>query len=217
MTSQPDLQPPQPPRIARWLLTLFTPAEVAESITGDLLEEFSGLVSKSGFAFAQSWYWRQTLRTIAHVGGNALSSAPWLILVAVLGSLWLIGVATRSSAHAMQVFLDAHRFYASHPTAYVFWSKFPFEIGRVIICGLVGASIALAAKRMEMIAVIGSSLAQLALFSVAVVAVIARGEKWFDWFLVMLWWNGLCAIATVAGGVFVRTWRHRTAGRFSDP
>ena len=52
MTSQPDLQPPQPPRIAVWLLTLFTPAEVEESIMGDLLEEFSGLAIESGRASA---------------------------------------------------------------------------------------------------------------------------------------------------------------------
>jgi hypothetical protein len=45
----------QPPRIAVWLVNLFTPAEEAESILGDLLEEFSHLASKSGVAFARSW------------------------------------------------------------------------------------------------------------------------------------------------------------------
>jgi hypothetical protein len=212
MTSQPDLQPP---RIARWLLTLFTPAEVTESIVGDLLEEFSGLVIKSDLAFARRWYWRQTLRTIAHAGGNGVSSAPWLMLGVILGGLWLIGFATRSSAHAMQTFLDAHRLYESHPNAYLFWSKFPLEIGRIIICGLVGAIVALAAKRMEIIAVIAVSLLQIALFFAAVVAVIARGEAWFQWFIVMLQWNGLCSIATVVGGAIVRTCRYRTATRSS--
>jgi len=212
MTSQPDLQPP---RIARWLLTLFTPAEVTESIMGDLLEEFSGLVIKSDLAFARRWYWRQTLRTIAHAGGNGVSSAPWLMLGVILGGLWLIGFATRSSAHAMQTFLDAHRLYESHPNAYLSWSKFPLEIGRVIICGLVGAIVALAAKRMEIIAVIAVSLLQIALFFAAVVAVIARGEAWFQWFIVMLQWNGLCSIATVVGGAIVRTCRYRTATRSS--
>lgn len=215
MISQPDLQPPQPPRIARWLLTLFTPAEVTESIMGDLLEEFSGLVIKSGVAFARRWYWRQTLRTIAHAGGNAVSTAPWLMLVTIIGGLWLIGFATRSSAHAMQAFLDTHRLYESHPSAYLFWSKFPLEIGRVIVCGLVGAIVAFAAKRMEMMAVIAISLIQIALFLAAVVAVIARGEGWFHWFIVMLQWNGLCSIATVVGGVIVRACRYRTAARSS--
>jgi hypothetical protein len=215
MSSQPDLQPPQPPRIAGWLLMLFTPPAITESIVGDLLEEFSGLVIKSGLAFARRWYWRQTLRTIAHAGGSAVSSAPWLIFISILGGLWLIGFATRSSAHAMQVFLDARRLYESHPSAYLFWLKFPLEIGRVILCGLVGVVVALASKRMEMITVIAISLVQIALFLTAVVAVIARGEAWSQWFIAMLPWNGLCSIATVAGGVIVRTWRHRTETRSS--
>lgn len=215
MTSQPDLQSPQPPRIATWLLTLFTPAEVTEPIMGDLLEEFSGLVIKSGLAFARSWYWRQTLRTMAHAGGNAVSSAPWLMLVTIIGGLWLIGFATRSSAHAVQTFLDAHRLYESHPDAYLFWSKFPLEIGRLIVCGLVGIIVALAAKRMEMIAVIAISLVQIALFLVGVVVVIARGEVWFHWFIVMLWWNGLCSVATVVGGAIVKTCRYRASTRSS--
>lgn len=212
MISQPDAQPP---RIATWLLALFTPAEVTDSILGDLLEEFSGLVIEPGLVFARRWYWRQTLRTIAHAGGYAVSSAPWLLLLAVLGGLWLIGFATRSSDHAMQTFLDAHRYYESHPDAYLFWSKFPLEMGRVIVCGLVGALVALTAKRMEMIAVIAISLIQLALFFAAVVAVIARGEAWLHWFVVMLQWNGLCSIATVVGGVIVRTWRYRSGTRSS--
>lgn len=212
MISQPDVLPP---RIATSLVALFTPAEATDSILGDLLEEFSGLTIQSGLAFARRWYWRQTLRTIAHAGAYAISSAPWLMLLAVLGGLWLIGFATRSSAHVMQTFLDAHRFYESHPDAYLFWSKFPLELGRVIVCGVVGALVALAAKRMEMIVVILISLVQTALFFAAVVAVIARGEAWFHWLVVMLQWNGLCSIATIVGGAIVRTYRYRAATRSS--
>jgi len=215
VTSQPDLQSLHPPRIATWLFTLFTPAEVTESIIGDLLEEFSALVIKSGLALDRGWYWPQPLRTIAHAGGNAVSSAPWLMLVTTIGGLWLIGFATRSSAHAMQTFLDAHRLYESHPNAYLFWSKFPLEIGRLIVCGLVGAIVALAGKRMEMIAVIAISLVQIALFLAAVVVVIARGEEWSHWFIVMLRWNGLCSVATVLGGAIVSTCRYRAATRSS--
>jgi len=36
----------RPPRIAVWLISLFAPAEEAESILGDLLEEFSHLALK---------------------------------------------------------------------------------------------------------------------------------------------------------------------------
>ena len=54
----------QPPRFAVWLLTLFALDDQAESILGDLLEEFTLLESKSGVSFARRWYWRQTLKTV---------------------------------------------------------------------------------------------------------------------------------------------------------
>ena len=76
MTSQADFV--QPPRIANWLVNLFAGGEEAESLVGDMLEEFSNFASKSGVAFARSWYWRQTRKTIAHLVGNAFRVAPWL-------------------------------------------------------------------------------------------------------------------------------------------
>ncbi len=41
-----------PPRIASWLVELFASAEQAESILGDLSEEFSDLASRSGIDHA---------------------------------------------------------------------------------------------------------------------------------------------------------------------
>jgi hypothetical protein len=38
----------RPPRIAVWLVDLFIPTEKAESIPGDMLEEFTTFVSRSG-------------------------------------------------------------------------------------------------------------------------------------------------------------------------
>ena len=213
MTSQPDLQPPQPPRIAVWFVTLFTPAEEEEFIMGDLLEEFSGLAMESGCAFARRWYWRQILKTIIHAGGSALRAAPWLMLVTVIGGCWLIGFATTSSQHAMQRFLDARRTYELHPNAYLFWLKFPLEIGRIIICAVISTFVALAAKRIEMTAVVALALVQVALFIAGAVALIAGGREWLHWFLVMLPWNCLCFIATVISGAIVRICRSRVATR----
>jgi hypothetical protein len=51
MTSQSQFV--QPPRFAVWLLTLFALDDEAESILGDLLEEFSLLASKLGVPFAR--------------------------------------------------------------------------------------------------------------------------------------------------------------------
>jgi hypothetical protein len=66
MTSQPHLV--QPPPIAVWLLNLFALGEEAESIQGDLLEEFSLLASKSGSGFR---------------------TAPWITTAAVVGGFLL--------------------------------------------------------------------------------------------------------------------------------
>lgn len=213
MTSQPHLQPPQPPRIAVWLLTLFTPAEVEESIMGDLLEEFSGLAIESGRASARRWYWRQVLKSNIHASGSAFRAAPWLMLVTVVGGFWLIGLATRSSQHAMQTFLDARRIYELHPNAYLFWLKFPLTIGHIIICAGIGALVALAAKRMEMAAVVAVGLVQIALFLVGTAALIAGGHEWLHWFLFMLPWNSLSFIATAIGGATIRICRSRVATR----
>ena len=79
----------QPPRFAVWLLTLFALDEEAESILGDLLEEFSLLASKSGIPFARRWYWRQTLKTIFQLAVLGFRTAPWLTTAAVVGGFLL--------------------------------------------------------------------------------------------------------------------------------
>jgi hypothetical protein len=85
----------QPPRLAVWLVNLFTRAEEAESILGDLLEEYFQLASKSGVALARSWYWRQTVKTIAQLAGTGfrahslISSIPEQLHM----SLWYCGSA----------------------------------------------------------------------------------------------------------------------------
>jgi hypothetical protein len=211
MTSQPDFV--QPPRIAVWLVTLFTPAEQAESIIGDLLEEFSHLASKSGVAFARSWYWRQTVKTIAHLVGTAFRVAPWSTAAAVLGGFLLIGFASRLSEHAMRAFLDTHRVYEFHPEAYLFWIKFPLLTGRVILCTFAGAFVAFAAKGREITAAATLALFQIALLVTAVFAVVASGHYWFHWFLDMLPWNCAFSVATLVGGAIVRTRRSAATTR----
>src|SRR5258708_32959216 len=69
----------QPPRVAAWLVGLFTPSEQTESLSGDLLEEFSELVLKSGIASARHWYWRQSAKAILNRLGTGFWGAPWLI------------------------------------------------------------------------------------------------------------------------------------------
>lgn len=213
MNPQRDLHP-QPPPMAVWLLLLFTPAEQTESMLGDLLEEFSTLVMTSGGGFARRWYWRQTVHTIQHSCLGALRGAPFLMLVTVAAGLWSIGFATTLWQHAIRTFLDARGIYQSHPDAYLFWSKLPLHLGRLMICGLVGCLAALVARRREMQVATVLSLAQMAMFFVAATAVIARGEAWFQqWFVVMFKWNSLCAIGTIIGGLVVKVCRVSRKGQ----
>lgn len=202
MKHQPDFV--QPPRVAAWLVTLFTPAEQSEAIVGDLLEEFSCLVSQSNTAAARSWYWRQAVKTVFDLVGTGFRSAPWLMCAAVAAGFFLIGFATRMSSHAMQVFLDSHRIYDSHPDAYLFWIKFPSEAGRVILCCVIGMLVAVVVKGKELTTTLSLAGVEMALFVTAAVAVIASGHDWSQWFLTMMPWNSLCALAIIAGGVIVR-------------
>src|SRR2546429_5624194 len=67
----------RPPSIAARLVSLFGSADQAESILGDLEEEFSDIASKSAAASARRWHWRQSLKTIAQLAGAAVRNAPW--------------------------------------------------------------------------------------------------------------------------------------------
>ena len=205
MTSQPAFI--QPPRLATWLAALFMPVEEAESLQGDLLEEFSSLASERGVAFARNWYWRQVLKTIVHLAGTAFRTAPFLMAGAVAAGCLLIGIASRFSVQATHAFLESHRVYESHPDAYLFWIKFPLQTGRMVVCFLAGVLLALAARRRELIATLTLAVVEIAFFLSAVLVVIASGRAWLHWFLAMLPWNGLFSLAILTGGITVQRWR----------
>ena len=213
MNQQCDL--PEPPRVAEWLTALFVPADIAESVTGDLQEEFSNLLISWGAPRARSWYWRQAAGITLRAGPAAFRSAPLRMFMTVVAGLWLIGFATRYSTHAMQTLLDARRLYEVNPDAYLFWLKFPLEVGRLAICAAVGSLAALAAKRHEMPVALTVALAQLAMFCAGTIALIAHGRHWVAWFIAMIPWNVLSAIATTAGAVIVRICRGLTSSRTS--
>lgn len=204
---------PKPPRIAEWLTGVFLPADVDEAVLGDLMEEFAAVTVSSGAPQARAWYRRQTVTTILRAGPNAFRAAPLTMLTTVLGGIWLLGFTTRLSTRAMQQFLDAVRLYEVDPSAYLFWLKFPLEIGRVAICILLGSLVALVARRYELPAAVSLAIAQLAMFFAGAITLIAYDRQWHDWFVAMAPWNILCAIATVAGAVIVRKCRRSKTGQ----
>ena len=117
MTTQPLF--PKPPRLATWLMDLFTPLE-EESIVGDLFEEHSQLASKSGVKFARRWYWRQTAKTIAHMFGAGFRNAPWSTTATVVGGFLLLRLVSGLPNQLLNVITDRYlMFWSTHFQAYL--------------------------------------------------------------------------------------------------
>jgi hypothetical protein len=151
----------QPPRLAVWLVNLFTPYEQSESILGDLLEEFSDLASKSGMAFARRWYWRQSVRTVAHLIGSGFRGGPWQIAAAVVGGFLLYFLCSARLEQAVVAVLNFGRH--PHDNPYYTWSQAQARIrlieygdlvGQFLLSLFIGCMVAVAVKGREMVAAI---------------------------------------------------------------
>jgi hypothetical protein len=75
----------QPPTIAVRLIDLFVPETQNESVKGDLLEEFSDIATNFGEVAARSWYWKHSMKTIAHL----MFRTPWVIATALLSIVFV--------------------------------------------------------------------------------------------------------------------------------
>jgi hypothetical membrane protein len=214
----------QPPRIAVWLVNLFTPAEQTESILGDLLEEFSHLASKSGVTVARSWYWRQTVKTIAHFAHAGFRGAPWSSAAAVVGGRLLVRFGFMLYGEAMESVLDRYVYeYLSdlgsrHPsrnvaTEYMFWIMRGWLVGRVLVATLIGAIVALAAKGREMTVALTLGLFMIALGVVLSLVGVATNGDYEFLFLRALPTVLADAIPIVVGGAIVRTLRSAATTR----
>ncbi len=195
----------QPPRLAVGLLNLFALPEEAESILGDLIEEFSTLVTKSGVSVARRWYWRQTLKTLPELAGIAFRTAPLLISGAIVGGFLLrklLGPLVEPAIHAV---LDRYQTYEHHFRAYLFFASTGIDIGHLITFFFIGLMVALAARKREMVATM-----TLVLFYAAM-AVVAYGLQvkilGHSAALLRLTWNSADFIAIVIAGAIVRTRR----------
>jgi hypothetical protein len=149
----------QPPRLAVWILDLFTPYEQTESIPGDLLEEFADVASKSGGAYARRWYWWQSVRTILHLVRRGFRVAPWSITGAVVGGVLLVQLGhafTEGGIRTWNEFLSNHVHRLSHFDLFLYNSG--MYLWRLTVAMLIGCIIALACKSREMLATITVSL-----------------------------------------------------------
>jgi len=218
--SQAFVKPP--PRIAAWLVDLFAPGEHAESITGDLLEEFSDLAAKSGVASARHWYWRQTMKAIAHLVSAGFRGAPWTILGTVLGGYVLLAFCGSWPERAIVSVLQFRRHhvtpYYTWPQfqAYLFWLNNGILMGRLLISMLIGCIVALAAKEREMVSTMAlSCLLLLVPFGMRLVQPASHGaeEPFLQPDLVFVFGN---SIMIFMGGAIVRKNRSAAARRRSS-
>jgi len=202
MTSRANFA--RPPRIALWLVRLFAPAKEAESILGDLLEEYSQVASSSGVAVARRWYRQQAVMTIAHLMGSGFRLAPWSTTAIVIGGFFLNRVVSGLPEVAIFAVLHRYRVFDRHLRAYLFFATDGIAMGHVIMSLFVGCVVALAAKGREMIATMTLTLVFCALTAAAVLVWVATGQSLTPW---MLPWYAADWLAIVIGGAIVRTAR----------
>ena len=77
-------------------MSLVAALERTATIVGDLLEEFSSIVSRSGTAPARRWYWRQSVRTIAHLMRGQVRHAPAETVAFAIGGVLLYVLLERA-------------------------------------------------------------------------------------------------------------------------
>jgi hypothetical protein len=201
----------EPPRLAVWLLTLFALDDEAESILGDLLEEFTLLASTSGAPFARRWYWRQSLKTILQLAVLGFRTAPWLTTVAVVGGFFLRKVVGRLVGPTIFAVLERYQVYEHHFSMYMFFASTGFDVGQAIACLFVGFMVALVAKGREMVATTTLAL----IFGVMMVVAFpfVGTQSGYAVALSRTMWNFSDSLAIVIAGAIVRTLRLGAAAR----
>lgn len=207
MSSQMDFVQPSP--IALGLVKLFAPAGDAESIVGDLLEEFSQLASQLGVLAARRWFWRQTVKTIPLLLVTGFRSAPWTITALVVGGFllrWLFSLWSNPAVNrAIEAALDRYHVYERDPHTYIFWFTHAQLFERLIVNSLIGVVVALAARRREMTATVMLGLVGDVLAVQAVWMGVAKtGDQGLLWTLP---WSFTFSLAVVVGGAIVRVCR----------
>ena len=211
MTHQ--LSSKKPPRLAVWAVNLFAPADQAESILGDLHEEFLQVGSKSGVDVARSWYWRQSLRTIAQLAGAGFRGAPWSTAAAVIAGFLLLRFVHGLPDKLLTVVTDKYVMYwSNHFQAYL-WVLKGLPIEYLLGSLFSGCVVGLAAKGREMVATITLALILCAMSAAGTVWLVAHtGDASFLWNLP---WFFTDPVAIVMGGVISRKLRSNAATRAS--
>jgi hypothetical protein len=197
----------RPPGLAVWLVDLFTPDE---SIAGDLLEEFSQIATKSGVASARTWYWRQSVKTIAQLIGTGFRVAPPRITGAILVGFFLQRFGHGLPERAIMAVLDFRRqhvtpYYTwSQVQAYLFWLSNGVLIASLVMSLFIGCIVAMAARGREMIATMTLGLVCALMPAWAFLVLMAKHWPEDAYLLSFLVGQFGSSMMIVIGGVIVR-------------
>jgi hypothetical protein len=200
----------QPPRIARWLVALFIPWE-NESLEGDLSEEFSDLVLRSGTAVARHWYWRQALRSVVYLFSGAFRTSPFSTIAAVTAGFMLGRVLFPLPEKAIFAILDGYKVFDNHFQVYVFFATDGLAITHVLTSMLIGCLVALSAMRKEMIATVSLVLLLFGMTCAASLVWVSKGNASMLWST--LPWTFLDWLAMLVGAAIIRSQRSASRSR----
>ena len=194
----------QPPRMATWLVHLFTSAD-DESIVGDLHEEFAQVGSRSGADAARNWYWRQSLKTIADLAGGGFRNARWSTSGAIIGGFLLLRFAHWVPGKLLNALTDRYLMYwSNHFHAYLWLlnTLFPAYLLTTLLTGCV---VALVAKKREMIATVALAIVLCVMILLGLVSALAQSGDLY--FLSSMLWAFSDPLAIIIGGMVVREFR----------
>ncbi len=193
----------QPPRVATWLVNLFTRAE-DESIVGDLFEEFFQLASQSGVAVARRWYWRQTLKSVVYLFCETFRVAPWPTTGVIVAGFFVSRLFTGLPDKALAALTDKYLFYwSNHFKAYMFLATDGMLMAHLVGLLIVGCLVALAAKGREMVATMTLAFVSGAMIVSALVWAAIHLPMDVGW----RFWAFAEPFALLVGGMVVRTGR----------
>ena len=166
----------QPPRIAVWLIELFASEKQVEPIHGDLLEDFSVIASRSGMPAARRWYWKQSLKSVAHLIWTGYRTAPWLIPLAIAGICVLRLTLNLPTRVVCGIVFSIPGYYKTHLIPWTFWVNYGVAVGTLVWEMLVGCSIGLVARGKEIVATATLGVVGIAIFTIPHLI-------WFAWYV----------------------------------
>ena len=112
----------------------------------------------------------------------------------------------------MTALLDRYQVYERHPGAYIFWLSQGMLMGQVVVCALIGAMVAIAARGREMTATATLAIVWAVLIlSQSLLLVAGNVHFWLG----ILPWSFAFSIAIVVGGAIVRMRRSVKTARSS--